>query len=386
MKLFAGLRERAGTGERELDLPTARAWRTSGPRSASATSPTGSSTPSTASYARADRRPRRRRRGRARSRRSRAGRSASARPARPRRGRQRRWPTTRRARSRPSPARCAGARAGATCSTSSTRPTQGWPRTVMAEIAAELAERYDVIRAVAIHHRVGRVEIGEASVVIAVSAPHRADALAACARRDRRAQGARPALEEGGLRGRRGVDRPWLVARGIVRPWPITPAGAGICFGATQLAPGERVFVLVDEPLEPRARELVAAARDAGAEAELVLWAGRARRSSTRPSTCSRPRARADVGFHLQQAPRGEEGAARFEVLRGASEQRQRPDALPRLRGRRAPARRAVAAHAATSPRPPATLLAQLEGAREIRIRAPGRNRSHDAGRGHARF
>jgi molybdopterin synthase catalytic subunit len=33
---------------------------------------------------------------------------------------------------------------------------------------------------VAIHHRVGRVEIGAASVAIAVSAPHRQDALAAC--------------------------------------------------------------------------------------------------------------------------------------------------------------------------------------------------------------
>ena len=34
--------------------------------------------------------------------------------------------------------------------------------------------------AVAIHHRVGPVDIGEASVVIAVSAPHRAAALEAC--------------------------------------------------------------------------------------------------------------------------------------------------------------------------------------------------------------
>ena len=50
---------------------------------------------------------------------------------------------------------------------------------VMADLAAELKRRYD-IGEVAIHHRVGRVEIGEASVVIAVSAPHRADALAAC--------------------------------------------------------------------------------------------------------------------------------------------------------------------------------------------------------------
>ena len=36
------------------------------------------------------------------------------------------------------------------------------------------------LTAVAIHHRIGRVEIGEASVVIAVSSPHRASALDAC--------------------------------------------------------------------------------------------------------------------------------------------------------------------------------------------------------------
>jgi molybdopterin synthase catalytic subunit/molybdopterin converting factor small subunit len=50
---------------------------------------------------------------------------------------------------------------------------------VMADLAAELQGRYD-LGDIAIHHRVGRVEIGEASVVIAVSAPHRADALEAC--------------------------------------------------------------------------------------------------------------------------------------------------------------------------------------------------------------
>ena len=50
---------------------------------------------------------------------------------------------------------------------------------VMATLAAELEAQYDLC-AVAIHHRVGRLEIGEASVVIAVSAPHRQDALGAC--------------------------------------------------------------------------------------------------------------------------------------------------------------------------------------------------------------
>ncbi len=50
---------------------------------------------------------------------------------------------------------------------------------VMAELAEELKQRYDLCE-VAIAHRTGRVEIGGLSVVIAVSAPHRQDALAAC--------------------------------------------------------------------------------------------------------------------------------------------------------------------------------------------------------------
>jgi MoaE-MoaD fusion protein len=50
---------------------------------------------------------------------------------------------------------------------------------VMAAIAAELSGRYELCE-IAVHHRTGRVEIGEPSVVIAVSAPHRQHALAAC--------------------------------------------------------------------------------------------------------------------------------------------------------------------------------------------------------------
>jgi MoaE-MoaD fusion protein len=56
---------------------------------------------------------------------------------------------------------------------------EGMAERVMAEIADGLQSRYE-LSAVAIHHRVGRVGIGETSVVIAVSAPHRQDALAAC--------------------------------------------------------------------------------------------------------------------------------------------------------------------------------------------------------------
>jgi molybdopterin synthase catalytic subunit/molybdopterin converting factor small subunit len=50
---------------------------------------------------------------------------------------------------------------------------------MLARLGAELTERHGLC-AFAVHHRLGRVEIGEASVVIAVSAPHRSAALDAC--------------------------------------------------------------------------------------------------------------------------------------------------------------------------------------------------------------
>jgi molybdopterin synthase catalytic subunit len=56
---------------------------------------------------------------------------------------------------------------------------EGMAEDVMTQLAAQLEERHE-LSGVAIHHRVGRVEIGEPSVVVAVSSPHRAAALAAC--------------------------------------------------------------------------------------------------------------------------------------------------------------------------------------------------------------
>ena len=46
-------------------------------------------------------------------------------------------------------------------------------------IAAEVAERWPDAR-LALHHRVGRLELGEASVAIAAASAHRAAAFAAC--------------------------------------------------------------------------------------------------------------------------------------------------------------------------------------------------------------
>ena len=50
----------------------------------------------------------------------------------------------------------------------------------MREITDEIRGKWKVDE-IAMVHRVGRLQIGEASVAIAVSAPHRREALAACA-------------------------------------------------------------------------------------------------------------------------------------------------------------------------------------------------------------
>jgi len=52
-------------------------------------------------------------------------------------------------------------------------------RTTFERIGAEASAHWPSV-ALAIHHRVGRIAIGEASVVIAAASAHRGDAFAAC--------------------------------------------------------------------------------------------------------------------------------------------------------------------------------------------------------------
>jgi molybdopterin synthase catalytic subunit len=52
---------------------------------------------------------------------------------------------------------------------------------VLAEVAAEIAADQEVY-AVAVSHRIGKLEIGDVALVAAVSTAHRAAAFAACAR------------------------------------------------------------------------------------------------------------------------------------------------------------------------------------------------------------
>lgn len=52
----------------------------------------------------------------------------------------------------------------------------------LAEVAAEIAAAADGVRAIAVSHRIGLLEIGDAALVAAVAADHRAAAFQTCAR------------------------------------------------------------------------------------------------------------------------------------------------------------------------------------------------------------
>lgn len=53
--------------------------------------------------------------------------------------------------------------------------------TVLAEVVAEIAERAERVRAVAVSHRIGSLAIGDTALAVAVAAEHRAEAFAICA-------------------------------------------------------------------------------------------------------------------------------------------------------------------------------------------------------------
>lgn len=50
----------------------------------------------------------------------------------------------------------------------------------MAEIAQEIAQKWDDTLRVAMVHRTGKLEIGEVSVAVAIASPHRKDGFEAC--------------------------------------------------------------------------------------------------------------------------------------------------------------------------------------------------------------
>ncbi len=51
---------------------------------------------------------------------------------------------------------------------------------VFEQIATEIRRQWPDVNIVVIHHRVGRLKIGEISVLVAIGCPHRSEAFAAC--------------------------------------------------------------------------------------------------------------------------------------------------------------------------------------------------------------
>jgi molybdopterin synthase catalytic subunit len=51
---------------------------------------------------------------------------------------------------------------------------------VFEQIAAEIRQLWPDVNRVVIHHRIGRLQVGEISVLVAVGCPHRSEAFAAC--------------------------------------------------------------------------------------------------------------------------------------------------------------------------------------------------------------
>jgi molybdopterin synthase catalytic subunit len=49
----------------------------------------------------------------------------------------------------------------------------------IAKVVATARSRWPMLAAVAIHHRIGRVELGETAVIVVVSCPHRREAFEA---------------------------------------------------------------------------------------------------------------------------------------------------------------------------------------------------------------
>jgi hypothetical protein len=83
---------------------------------------------------------------------------------------------------------------------------------------------------------------------------------------------------------------------------------------AGQLVPGERVLVVVDEPLVEEGSRLVAAVADAGGRPTLALWTGE-RPLEQPPAPVLTGAVRASLSFFLAEQPRGDEAGARFSLM-----------------------------------------------------------------------
>jgi 2,5-dihydroxypyridine 5,6-dioxygenase len=92
-----------------------------------------------------------------------------------------------------------------------------------------------------------------------------------------------------------------------------TPGWCRNLIEAGGVQPGERVLVVVDEPLAEEGSELAAAVRDAGGEPQLELWLGE-RPLAEPPRAVAEAAQQADIYFFLAQEPRPDEAGARIAL------------------------------------------------------------------------
>jgi 2,5-dihydroxypyridine 5,6-dioxygenase len=135
---------------------------------------------------------------------------------------------------------------------------------------------------------------------------------------------------------------------------------------AGRLQPGEEVLVVVDEPLIEQGSQLALAVSEAGGRPHLELWAGE-RPLAHAPSSILDVADRATLAFSLAQEPRPDEAHARFEILERMTDKGGRQIYMgfvtpELLEGE-------LSQPAADVEGPARRLLAELEGAKEIRIR-----------------
>ena len=135
---------------------------------------------------------------------------------------------------------------------------------------------------------------------------------------------------------------------------------------AGRLQDGERVLVVVDEPLAPEGAELLAAVQDAGADARLELWTGE-RPLQKAPQAVLDAAETADLSLFLAEKPLPEEGGARFTLLQAVTAHDGRQIFLGFVDGELL--RGELSQPASDLERPARDLLAQLEGAETIRVR-----------------
>jgi hypothetical protein len=96
---------------------------------------------------------------------------------------------------------------------------------------------------------------------------------------------------------------------------PIThPGWCRNLIEAGRVRPGERVLVVVDEPLVEEGAQLADAIRAAGAEPRLELWAADERPMRSPPAAALKGAGESSLVLFLSRSPLGDEADARFEL------------------------------------------------------------------------